>query len=99
MNGDGRPDLFVAGYTDVNGAIPGSAEGFPTNHRAVRDLLYLNLGPDENGRSRFREVGREAGPRAGTASTTGSARSSPTSTTTAASISTSRTTRTRTGST
>ena len=23
--------------------------------------LYLNLGPDENGRSRFREVGREAG--------------------------------------
>ena len=61
VNGDGRPDLFVAGYTDVNGAIPGSAEGFPSNHRALRDLLYLNLGPDENGRSRFREVGREAG--------------------------------------
>ena len=61
VNGDGRPDLFVGGYTDVNGAIAGSPEGFPTNHRAVRDLLYLNLGPDENGRSRFREVGVEAG--------------------------------------
>ena len=99
VNGDGRPDLFVAGYTDVNGAIPGSAEGFPTNHRAVRDLLYLNLGPDENGRSRFRRGRASRRASSGPGSSTGSARSSPTSTTTAASISTSRTTRTRTGST
>ncbi len=61
VNGDGRPDLFVAGYTDVNAPIPGSPAGFPTNHRGVRDLLYLNDGPDANGRSRFREVGAEAG--------------------------------------
>jgi hypothetical protein len=27
----------------------------------VRDLLYLNLGPDDDGRSRFREVGRQVG--------------------------------------
>jgi ASPIC/UnbV protein/uncharacterized protein DUF6851/VCBS repeat protein len=55
-NGDGRPDLFVGGYTDVNAPIAGSSAGFPTNHAGVRDLLYLNLG-----RGRFREVGREAG--------------------------------------
>jgi hypothetical protein len=60
VNEDGRPDLFVAGYTDVNALIP-SASGFPTNHRAVRDLLYLNVGPDASGRSRFREAGRRAG--------------------------------------
>ena len=61
VNGDGRPDLFVAGYTDVNAPIPGSAEGFPSSHRGVRDLLYLNEGRDDDGRSQFREVGREAG--------------------------------------
>jgi hypothetical protein len=56
VNGDGRLDLFVAGYTDVNHPLPGSAAGFPADHGAVRDLLYLN----EGGR-RFREVGRAAG--------------------------------------
>ena len=61
VNGDGRPDLFVASYTDVNAPIPASSAGFPTNHRAMRDLLYLNVGSDANGRSRFREVGRRAG--------------------------------------
>jgi len=61
VNGDGRPDLFVTGYTDVNAPIPGSEGGFPTDHQAVRDLLYLNEGPGKNGRSRFREVGVRAG--------------------------------------
>ena len=61
VNGDGRPDLFVAGYTDVNSPIPGSSGGFPSNFAAVRDRLYLNDGPDANGRSRFRDVGRQAG--------------------------------------
>jgi hypothetical protein len=61
VNGDGRPDLFVAGYTDVHNPIPGSTAGFPTNHEAVRDLLFLNLGNGLNGRARFREVGRQAG--------------------------------------
>jgi hypothetical protein len=61
VNGDGRPDLYVAGYTDLNSPIPGSDSGFPGNFRGVRDLLYLNLGPDRHGRSRFREVGRQAG--------------------------------------
>jgi hypothetical protein len=61
VNGDGRPDLFVAGYTDRNAPIPGSDAGFPSNFSGVRDLLYLNVGRDKHGRSRFREVGRQAG--------------------------------------
>ena len=44
VNGDGRLDLFVAGYTDVNHPMPGSQSGFPANHGGVRDLLYLNVG-------------------------------------------------------
>ena len=57
VNGDGLPDIFVAGYTDPNAPIPDSFAGFPTNHRGVRDLLYLNLGTDTSGRPSFREVG------------------------------------------
>ena len=61
VNGDGRPDLFVAGYADVNAPVPGASAGFPTNLQGVRDLLYLNLGKGKAGRARFREVGRQAG--------------------------------------
>ena len=61
VNGDSLPDLFVAGYTDPNGLTPGSRAGFPTNHLAVRDRLYLNEGQDGRGRSTFREVARKAG--------------------------------------
>jgi Na+-translocating ferredoxin:NAD+ oxidoreductase RnfD subunit len=61
VNGDGRPDLFVAGYTDTNTPIAGSAGGFPSNYAGVRDSLYLNQGVDKNGRSRFRDVGKLAG--------------------------------------
>ena len=45
----------------LNTPIPGSSGGFPSNFAGVRDRLYLNQGPDGNGRSRFREVGRQAG--------------------------------------
>jgi hypothetical protein len=61
VNGDGRPDLYVAGYADRNLPVPGSAAGFPNNVAGVRDLLYLNLGRDRRGPSRFREVGIQAG--------------------------------------
>ena len=60
VDGDGLPDLFVASYTDPNIMVK-TASGFPTNHLAVRDLLYLNDGPDNRGRSTFREVARAAG--------------------------------------
>jgi ASPIC and UnbV/FG-GAP-like repeat/Domain of unknown function (DUF6851) len=61
VNGDGRPDLYVAGYADPNYPVAGSAAGFPNNVHGVRDLLYLNLGRDRKGHSRFREVGIQAG--------------------------------------
>ena len=56
VNGDGRPDVFVAGYSDTSQPVPNSFSGFPTNVAGVRDLLFLNLGG-----GRFREVGRQAG--------------------------------------
>ena len=56
VDGDDRPDLFVSGYTEAHGEIPGSDRGFPTNHLGVRDLLFLN-----EGNRRFREVGAPAG--------------------------------------
>src|SRR6185503_12726416 len=61
VNGDGRPDLFVAGYADPLITVPGGTAGFPSNVAGVRDRLYLNQGAGANGRSRFREVGRQAG--------------------------------------
>ncbi|HEY6567524.1 MAG TPA: FG-GAP-like repeat-containing protein [Actinomycetota bacterium] len=61
VNGDGLPDIFVTGYTDMNAPIPGSFEGFPTNHRGVRDLLYLNQGSEGTGPATFREVAELAG--------------------------------------
>ncbi len=60
VNGDGRPDVFVSGYADVN-APSQSSGGFPLNYQAFRDLLYLNEGPDAPGHSRFREVALQAG--------------------------------------
>jgi ASPIC and UnbV/FG-GAP-like repeat len=60
VNGDGRPDIFVSGYADVN-APSQSSGGFPLNYQAFRDLLYLNEGPDAHGHSRFREVALQAG--------------------------------------
>ena len=92
------PDLFVAGYTDVNAPIPGSSGGFPTNFTGRARPPLPQPGPD--GRAARVPGGRPAGrPRARHGSTTGSAPSSPTSTRTAGSTSTSQTTSTRTGST
>jgi hypothetical protein len=61
VNGDGRPDLVVAGYTEENAQIPGSSDGYPTNHLGVRDELFLNEGNGPDGRARFKEVGAKAG--------------------------------------
>jgi hypothetical protein len=61
VNGDGRPDIFVSGYADVNAPSRSSSGGFPLNYQPFRDLLYLNEGPDARGCSRFRDVAHEAG--------------------------------------
>ena len=60
VNGDGRPDVFVSGYADVNALSDGS-RGFPLNYRAFRALLYLNEGVDAKAHSRFRDVSLQAG--------------------------------------
>jgi ASPIC and UnbV/FG-GAP-like repeat/NQR2, RnfD, RnfE family len=61
VNADGRPDLFVAGYTDMNAPIANSTAGFPSDHRAVADRLYLNLGESDGERPTFRDVAKAAG--------------------------------------
>ena len=61
VNADGRPDLFVAGYVDLANPAPEASLGFPNTYFGVRDLLYLNEGPSEGGRTTFREVGADAG--------------------------------------
>jgi hypothetical protein len=61
VNGDGWPDLFVAGYTDLLSPNPDAIEGFPNTYFGVRDLLFLNEGADDGGRVTFREVGVDAG--------------------------------------
>jgi len=60
VNGDGRLDIFVSGYADVNAPANG-ARGFPLNYKAFRDLLYLNEGPDATGHSRFRNIALKVG--------------------------------------
>jgi hypothetical protein len=61
VDGDGWPDLFVAGYVDRNAEVPGATQGFPGTNLGVRDLLYLNEGGPPGGPATFREVGIDAG--------------------------------------
>jgi hypothetical protein len=61
VNGDGLPDLLVAGYADLNGPRPEATQGFPQTFIGVRDRLYLNEGDAESGHASFREVGETAG--------------------------------------
>jgi hypothetical protein len=61
VDGNGWPDLFVAGYANLGSPIEGATQGFPNTYTGVRDLLYLNQGPTDGGRVSFREVGMQAG--------------------------------------
>ena len=98
VNGDGRLDVFVAGYTDVNIADPRLDVGVPGQpRRGARPALPQRAAAPARTRPSARSAARPGSSRA--ASTTGSGRRSSTSTATAASTSTSRTTSTRTGST
>ncbi len=61
VNGDGWPDLFVAGYASLGNPNEGATQGFPNTYFGVRDLLFLSNGPGDGERVTFREVGAEAG--------------------------------------
>ena len=61
LDGNGWPDLFVAGYADMNRPITSATKGFPNTHQPERDLLFLNDGPGDGRRVRFRDVAAEVG--------------------------------------
>ena len=61
VDGNGWPDVFVAGYTDLNRPIPSATRGFPNTHEPEPDLLFLNEGPGGGARTRFRDVAAESG--------------------------------------
>ena len=61
VNADGWPDLFLAGYANVNAPIEGATQGFPGSHLGVRDLLYVSNGRRDNEHVTFREAGADAG--------------------------------------
>ena len=94
VNGDGWPDIFVAGYADMNSDNPAGTRRVP-EHQARRPRRPLPLERGTTARSRSgRSGGRPASRSRG--SSTGSERSSPTSRATATSTCISRTTRTPT---
>jgi len=61
VDGDGWPDLLVAGYVDLSARVEGATVGFPGTYRGRRDRLYLSQGRDGDGPVAFREAGAEAG--------------------------------------
>jgi cytochrome c peroxidase len=62
LNQDGRPDLFVAAYIDLEHKIPKPSGAFPQDYYGLPDRLYLNLGPSPGQKwPAFREVTEPAG--------------------------------------
>ena len=99
VDGNGWPDLFVAGYADLNRRIPTATKGFPEH---LRTRTRPPVPERRAGRGRAGQLPRGRIRTSGwnlTAPTTASARSSPTSIATVTSTSTSPTTRRRTSST
>lgn len=61
VNGDGWLDLFVGAYIDFKRKIPKPVGAFPQDYYGIPDRLYLNRGPDADGRAFFEEVTLVAG--------------------------------------
>ena len=61
VDGNGWPDLFVAGYADLNRPRPTATKGFPNTYEPEPDLLLLNDGPTGDARAAFRDVAAAVG--------------------------------------
>ncbi len=61
LDGDGLMDLVVTGYADPNRPRPEASTGFPNTIEPIEDLVYRNVGVDQDGRSQFEEVAQAAG--------------------------------------
>lgn len=61
INADGLPDLFVAGYVNLNRPFETPDMGFPNTHEGLPDLLYLNQGVGADGIPMFIEVSADVG--------------------------------------
>ena len=99
VNGDGRPDLFVAGYTDLNAPSPDARRAASPRTTRVSATSSTSTKATTSGgrRGSVKSACRRGSRRP--ASPTGSVRCSRTSTATAGPTCTSRTTRIRTSST
>ena len=61
VNSDGWPDLFLAGYVDMNNRSDGAIQGFPSIYVAVPDSLLLSDGARDGARPTFRDVADDVG--------------------------------------
>lgn len=62
LNGDGWPDLFVAGYIDLSKTIPRPTGHFPQDYYGIPDRLYINQGAGSaGGPTTFREMTLDVG--------------------------------------
>ena len=61
LDGNGWPDVYVAGYADANRPVPSATRGFPNTFEPEPDVLLLNDGPGDGARVRFRNAATEAG--------------------------------------
>ncbi len=61
VNDDGWPDLFLAGYVDVNNRLEGAIQGFPNIFAPIPDRLLLSDGAAGGGRPTFVDVAADVG--------------------------------------
>ena len=61
VNGDGWPDLFLAGYVDVNHRLEGAIQGFPNIFAPVPDSLLLSDGAESGARPTFADIAADVG--------------------------------------
>jgi len=61
VNDDGWPDLFLAGYVDVNNRLEGAIQGFPNIFAPIPDRLLVSDGAAGGGRPTFVDVAADVG--------------------------------------